>query len=184
MPEEFVSGGRKAKNKAEQGPAGGTGQGRLNGGNAKGEAMTFSTSRAGLVAVALAATVFALTMLASAAHAQDYPAKPITLIVPFPAGGSTDITMRAIAEVAGKHLGQPVLIDNKSGGSGTVGPATMAASAKPDGYTIAQIPITVFRMPLMQQTPWDAEKDFTYIIHLTGYTFGVTASAEGPFKTW
>jgi tripartite-type tricarboxylate transporter receptor subunit TctC len=146
--------------------------------------MTFSTSRAGLVASALAGTVFALPMLAGAAHAQDYPAKPITLIVPFPAGGSTDITMRAIAEVAGKHLGQPVLIDNKAGGSGTVGPATMAVSAKPDGYTIAQIPITVFRMPLMQQTPWDAEKDFTYIIHLTGYTFGVTASAEGPFKTW
>ena len=60
----------------------------------------------------------------------------------------------------------------------------MAASAKPDGYTIAQMPITVFRMPLMQQTPWDPDKDFTYIIHLTGYTFGVTTSAEGPFKTW
>ena len=146
--------------------------------------MTRSTSRSGLVASAFAAAVSALTMFAGAALAQDYPAKPITLIVPFPAGGSTDITMRAIAEVAGKHLGQPVLIDNKAGGSGTVGPATMAASAKPDGYTIAQIPITVFRMPLMQQTPWDAEKDFTYIIHLTGYTFGVTASAEGPFKTW
>jgi tripartite-type tricarboxylate transporter receptor subunit TctC len=60
----------------------------------------------------------------------------------------------------------------------------MAATAKPDGYTIAQIPITVFRLPLMQQTTWDPEKDFTYIVHLTGYTFGVTTSAEGPFKTW
>jgi tripartite-type tricarboxylate transporter receptor subunit TctC len=133
----------------------------------------------GLVAAAVAAALFS-----APARAQEFPVKPITVIVPFPAGGSTDVTLRAIAEVAGKHLGQPVLIDNKSGGSGTVGPATMAASAKPDGYTIAQMPITVFRMPLMQPTPWDPDKDFSYIIQLTGYTFGVTTSAEGPFKTW
>ena len=50
----------------------------------------------------------------------------------------------------------------------------MAATAKPDGYTISQIPITVIRLPLMQQASWDAEKDFSYIVHLTGYTFGVT----------
>jgi hypothetical protein len=60
----------------------------------------------------------------------------------------------------------------------------MAAAAKPDGYTIAQIPITVFRLPLMQQVSWNPDKDFTYIVHLTGYTFGVTTSAESPFKTW
>jgi len=144
--------------------------------------MKMISSKSGLAAAALAAAVSATFALE--VRAQDFPAKPITVIVPFPAGGSTDITLRAIAEVAGKHLGQPVLIDNKAGGSGTVGPATMAASAKPDGYTIAQMPITVFRMPLMQQTTWDPGKDFTYIIHLTGYTFGVTTSAEGPFKTW
>jgi tripartite-type tricarboxylate transporter receptor subunit TctC len=132
----------------------------------------------------LAAAVVATTLSWGQARAQDYPTKPINLIVPWPAGGSTDIAMRAIAEVAAKHLGQPITIDNKAGGGGTVGPATMAATARPDGYTIAQLPITVFRMPLMQQTPWDPAKDFTYIVHLTGYTFGVTASAEGPFKTW
>jgi tripartite-type tricarboxylate transporter receptor subunit TctC len=60
----------------------------------------------------------------------------------------------------------------------------MAAASKPDGYTIAQIPITVFRLPLMQEVSWDPAKDFSYIIHLTGYTFGVTTSAESPFKTW
>ena len=76
----------------------------------------------------------AIGMLVSAAsHAQDYPTKPITLIVPWPAGGSTDISMRAIAESASKVLGQPIAIDNKAGGGGTVGPATMAAAAKPDG---------------------------------------------------
>ena len=135
-------------------------------------------------AALLAVAVSAATMFGAEVRAQEFPSKPVTLIVPWPAGGSTDITLRAIAEAAAKHLGQPIVIENKAGGNGTVGPATMAAAAKPDGYTIAQIPITVFRLPLMQQTTWDADKDFTYIVHLTGYTFGVTASAEGPFKTW
>jgi tripartite-type tricarboxylate transporter receptor subunit TctC len=123
-------------------------------------------------------------LLSSAAGAQEYPTKPITLIVPWPAGGSTDISMRAIADSASKVLGQPIAIDNKAGGGGTVGPATMAAASKPDGYTIAQVPITVFRLPLMQEVSWDPAKDFSYIIHLTGYTFGVTTNAESPFKTW
>ena len=132
----------------------------------------------------LSGALLAALALCGAARAQDYPVKPVTLIVPWPAGGSTDIAMRAIADAAAKHLGQPIVVDNKAGGSGTVGPATMAAAAKPDGYTIAQMPITVFRLPLMQKTTWDPLKDFTYVVHLTGYTFGVTTSAESPFKTW
>lgn len=124
------------------------------------------------------------TLLGGAASAQEYPTKPITLIVPWPAGGSTDISMRAIADAASKHLGQPIAVDNKGGGGGTVGPATMAAASKPDGYTISQIPITVFRLPLMQDVSWNPEKDFSYIIHLTGYTFGVTTHADSQFKTW
>ena len=123
-------------------------------------------------------------LISAAAGAQEYPTKPITLIVPWPAGGSTDIAMRAIADSASKVLGQPIAVDNKAGGGGTVGPATMAAASKPDGYTIAQFPITVFRLPLMQEVSWDPAKDFSYIIHLTGYTFGVTINAESPYKTW
>ena len=60
----------------------------------------------------------------------------------------------------------------------------MAATGKPDGYTIAQMPITVMRLPLMQKATWDAMRDFTYIVHLTGYTFGITAKADGQFKSW
>ncbi len=130
----------------------------------------------------LAAAVVAAT--ATMAMAQSYPTKPITMIVPWPAGGSTDVAMRAIAEAASKHLGQPIVTDNKAGASGTLGPATMAATAKPDGYTIAQMPITVMRLPLMQKVSWDAEKSFSYIVHLTGYTFGITTKADGPFKKW
>jgi tripartite-type tricarboxylate transporter receptor subunit TctC len=117
-------------------------------------------------------------------EAADFPTKPVTLICPWPPGGSTDVMMRSLAEATGKHLGQPVVIDNKPGGAGTVGAATMAATAKPDGYTIAQMPISVFRLPFMIKATWDPLKDFTYIIHVTGYTFGVVVKADAPWKTW
>jgi tripartite-type tricarboxylate transporter receptor subunit TctC len=136
-----------------------------------------------VVAGALVASVLAV-VAPSTSLAQAYPTKPITLVVPWPAGGSTDVVMRAISESAGKHLGQPVVVDNKPGASGTLGPAVMAANAKPDGYTIAQMPITVMRLPLMQKTAWDATADFTYIAHLSGYTFGITHKADGQFKSW
>ena len=135
------------------------------------------------VAANLFAAGFAL-FIPSAGLAQGFPEKPVTLIVPWPAGGATDIAMRAIAEGATKHLGQNITIDNKPGASGTLGPAVMGATGKPDGYTIAQMPITVMRLPLMQKVTWDAMRDFTYIVHLTGYTFGITAKADGQFKSW
>ncbi len=138
------------------------------------------------VAVGAVASLIGLAATAPLANAQSYPVKPITLIVPWPAGGSTDIAMRALANSASKHLGQPVIVDNKGGASGTLGPATMAATAKPDGYTLSQIPITVFRLPLMknQKVSWNPDTDFSYIIHLTGYAFAVGTTADSPFKTW
>lgn len=106
------------------------------------------------------------------------------MIVPYTAGGPTDIVMRALCEAASKHLGQPIIVDNRAGGGGTVGPSTMVANAKPDGYLLSQIPDTVYRLPLMQNTTYDVEKDFTYIINLTGYTFGVITQADSQFKSW
>jgi tripartite-type tricarboxylate transporter receptor subunit TctC len=117
-------------------------------------------------------------------HAQTYPTKPVTLIVPWPAGGSSDLALRAFAEALQKHLGQQVVVENRPGASGTLGPAQMAATAKPDGYTIAQIPITVFRLPYMTKTTFDPTKDFTYIAGLTGYTFGVVVQSKSPWKTF
>jgi tripartite-type tricarboxylate transporter receptor subunit TctC len=124
-----------------------------------------------------------LLLLSAQALAQDFPSRPVTLVVPWPAGGPTDVAVRAVAEGAQKHLGQPIVIDNKGGGAGTVGIASMAANAKPDGYTIGQIPITVFRLPLMQKTTWTHE-DLTYIVHLTGYVFGIYSSASAAFTDW
>jgi tripartite-type tricarboxylate transporter receptor subunit TctC len=132
---------------------------------------------------ALAAGI-AIASLSTAAPAQDFPVKPVTLIAPFPAGGATDIVIRALAESTQKHLGQPIVVENKTGASGTLGPAQMAANAKPDGYTIAQIPITVFRLPFIQKVTWDPLRDFSYILHVSGYVFGVAVKADSPWKTW
>src|SRR5256714_4754153 len=135
--------------------------------------------------------IVALFALATGAQAQSavssavssFPAKPITLICPWPAGGTTDTHLRKFAEVATRYLGQPVLIENKPGGGGMVGPAQMARLAKPDGYTVAQLPITAFRLPHQRPVDWDALADFTYIIGITGYTFGVVVRADSPYNT-
>ena len=140
----------------------------------------FDDSRRGLLLGAGSAAVLAPF---GAARAQAFPAKPITLIVPWPAGGSTDRHLRTLAELAGKNLGQNMLVENKPGGGGTLGPGQMAMTAKPDGYTLAQLPMGVLRMPHMQKVPWDPLKDFTYILGVSGYTFGFTVRADSPYKT-
>ncbi len=132
----------------------------------------------------LATVAAVFVTLGGAAYAQTFPTKPVTMIVPWPAGGSSDLVMRALAEAAQKHLGQPIVVENRPGASGTLGPAQMAATAKPDGYTVAQMPITVFRLPFMTKTTYDPTKDFTYIIGLTGYTFGVCVRKDAPWSTF
>ena len=135
------------------------------------------------IATMLAAGL-ALAAGSGAAGAQSFPARPVTLILPWPAGGSTDVGMRALASATEKHLGQSIVIENRPGGSGTLSPGQMAATAKPDGYTVAQIPITVFRFPFMQKTTFDPAADFTYIIGVSGYTFGVVVKDDAPWKTF
>jgi tripartite-type tricarboxylate transporter receptor subunit TctC len=133
---------------------------------------------------AIFAAAVVLTAGVLAAPAQNFPTRPVTLIVPWPAGGTTDVGLRALASASEKHLGQPIVIENRAGGSGTLGPAQMAATAKPDGYTISQIPITVFRFPFMTKTTFDPATDFTYIIGVSGYTFGVVVREDAPWKTF
>ena len=132
---------------------------------------------------AAAAAGLALALF-SHAFAQSYPSKPVTLICPWPPGGSTDQHLRKFAEIAQKHLGQPVIVENKPGAGGMLGPATMARTARPDGYTVSQLPVGAFRIPHMQKVDWDPIKDFTYIIGLAGYTFGIVVRADSPFKTF
>ncbi len=116
------------------------------------------------------------------AFAQAFPAKPITLVCPWPPGGSTDLHLRQFAAIAAKHLGQNVVIENKPGAGGMLGPVAMSRTA-PDGYTLSQLPVGAFRIPHMQKVDWDPLKDFTYIIGITGYTFGVVVKANSQWKT-
>jgi tripartite-type tricarboxylate transporter receptor subunit TctC len=108
-----------------------------------------------------------------------FPSRPIRLICPWPPGGSTDAVMRAIAESAGKTLGGQFVVDNKPGASGMLGPNELV-SAKPDGYTLSQTTIGVVRLPHMQKMQFNPLKDFTYIVCLTGYTFGIVVRADSP----
>ncbi|MCI5068172.1 tripartite tricarboxylate transporter substrate-binding protein, partial [Acidovorax sp.] len=117
------------------------------------------------------------------AQAQSFPNKPIKLIIAFPAGGPTDITMRALADNASKILGQPVVVENKPGAGGTL-PAQALQTSPADGYTIAQIPLGVFRLPYTTKINWDPVKDISYVLNVTGYAFGVVVPADSPLKTW
>lgn len=131
-----------------------------------------------------AALMLLACTFAGFAFAQSYPVRPVTFIVPWPPGGSTDLAMRGLAEIAAKHLGQQIVIENRPGVSGTLGAVQLAQNARPDGYTVSQMPITVFRLPHMTKTAFDPMNDFTWIIHLTGYTFGVVVRSDSPWKNW
>jgi tripartite-type tricarboxylate transporter receptor subunit TctC len=110
-----------------------------------------------------------------------FPNKPITLWVPWPAGGATDITLRLLAELASRQLGQKIIVDNRAGAGGTLAMPILQQAA-PDGYTIAQLPQPVFRAPHLQKVLWDPIRDTTPIIQVTGVTFGFVVAAASPFR--
>jgi tripartite-type tricarboxylate transporter receptor subunit TctC len=132
--------------------------------------------------VQLAAATLAIPSLGTFAQS-TFPARPIKLLVAFPAGGPTDITMRSLADNASKVLGQPVVVENKPGAGGTL-PAQQLQTAQPDGYTLAQIPLGVFRMPYTTKMTWDPIKDISYVINVTGYAFGIVVPTDSPIKNW
>lgn len=122
--------------------------------------------------------------VATAQGAADFPSRPVTVVIPTAASVSGDIIMRAYGEAVSKHLGQPIIVENKPGGSGALAAAYVATSVKPDGYTLLNITIPMYRVPHIQKTPYDPVKDFTPIILLGGYTLGGVVKADSPFKDW
>ncbi len=111
----------------------------------------------------VACALVACLLGATCAYAQKFPERPVRLVIPFSPGGPVDATFRALAEPAGKILGQPVVIENRAGATATLGPASIV-NAAPDGHTLAVMAITVFRLPHMSKTSWDPLKDFTYVV--------------------
>lgn len=131
----------------------------------------------------LAAPALALPAGAASAQPARFPERPITLLVPFPPGGTTDVQMRALADAATRHFGQQVIVENRPGAGSTLGVAAVAR-ARPDGYLVAQMTLPAIRLPLMQRMAYDPLRDVTPVIHLTGYTFTVMVRGDSPFHTW
>ncbi len=120
-------------------------------------------------------------------HAQEeevanFPARPITFIIPVAPGSTTDLAIRLISKEAEKYLKQPIVPINKPGGSLTVGVAAIA-TARPDGYTIglsAHSPL--FIVPHLERVPYHPLNDLKQIMQFAGFNFGVTVRNDSPFK--
>ncbi len=111
--------------------------------------------------IAFASSIASLLALPTLSHAQAYPNKPITLVIPFVPGGTTDILGRILADGLGKKLGQPVIVDNRGGAGGNIG-AAVVAQAKPDGYTLLMgyNGTNAINPSLYKQLSWDPIKSF------------------------
>src|SRR5829696_1757282 len=115
----------------------------------------------------VAAAILAFVSLApTIAAAQSWPSRPVHFIVPYPAGGSTDIGARAIADHLSRVFGQQIVVENKSGASGNVG-FDFAAKSAPDGYTVLIAPDQVTSAPHVFKVSFDPLKDFVPVIQLS-----------------
>ncbi|MFO1182423.1 Bug family tripartite tricarboxylate transporter substrate binding protein [Ottowia sp.] len=119
--------------------------------------------------------------LGSAAHAQSYPSKPITMVVPYPPGGGTDAVARLIAEKIGKKLGQNVVVDNRAGASGLIGVDKVAKSV-PDGYTILVALSTQFVINpyLFKKLPYDPNKDIALVSQIVASPIALLVHPSVP----
>ncbi len=129
----------------------------------------------------LAATVLALAF-PMLAMAQDYPSRPVRIVVPYPPGGPTDVIVRVVGNRLSESLGQPVVIENRAGASGMIG-AELVAKAQPDGYTLLVNPsIHVILPSLVQKMAYDAIKDFTHITLLVSVPLFLVVNNALPVR--
>ncbi|CAN7683828.1 tripartite tricarboxylate transporter substrate binding protein [Variovorax sp. LjRoot84] len=138
----------------------------------------------GALAIGLAASAAAYAQATSTSSGQDWPQKPVTLVVPFPPGGSTDMVARAIGPKLTEKLGQPFLVDNKAGATGTIG-ATLVKRAAPDGYTflVTSLGPLVIAPHLIKGMQYDALKDFDLITVAVQAPNVLVVPASSPHKT-
>ena len=134
--------------------------------------------------VGLSGVFFFCLALGVPVFAADYPTKPITLVIPYPAGGSTDVTGRVLAAAAKKYFGQPVIVENKGGGGGTVGPNLVIAKPA-DGYTLGIMASTTVTISWhMGKCNFNPIDDVNHIMRYTGYLYGFVVRADAPWKTF
>jgi tripartite-type tricarboxylate transporter receptor subunit TctC len=125
----------------------------------------------------------ALVLTSPAARTQTYPSRPITLIIPFAAGGSNDMVGRVIGKKLSEIWGQPVVIDNRAGAGGVIGTSAVAAAA-PDGYTLLLVSPTFTINPAVKKTmPFDTARDFTPVAFIARSPLLLTASNKLPVKS-
>jgi tripartite-type tricarboxylate transporter receptor subunit TctC len=145
--------------------------------------MTTSQPRRAAACFGLIAAFGALAAPADAAAETPYPSRPITIIVPYPPGGSNDLFARIVAKEIGEELKQPVIIDNRPGASGNTGTG-MAAKAAPDGYTLVAVSSSMTTNAAVQrQLPYDAVKSFAPVAMLAKGPFIVAVSNDFPART-
>ncbi len=138
----------------------------------------FRSSR--IIGLCVAAIAFAFGALASA---QDYPTRPIRLIVPFAPGGGTDILARVLAPKLSEGLGQQIVIDNRPGASSIIG-TDIVAKATPDGYTLLAVDTSFTVNPSLQpKLPYDSLKDLAPVVHLASAPVILVVHPSVPAKT-
>ena len=131
----------------------------------------------------MAWSIMLLSLYPFQVFGQDFPTKPITIYCGQEAGATTDLTGRALAEIAKTQLGVPVVVENKPGGGQTVA-AALVATKKPDGYTLACIGSSaLFTRHMILKVPYDPFKDFTYILAYGNYIGGICVKETSPFKS-
>lgn len=126
----------------------------------------------------------AAALFGASVQAQGYPTRPIRLVVPFPAGGATDIFARAVSQKLAERIGQPVVVDNKPGAGGTIG-SDLAAKAQPDGYTLLLSTSSTHSIgpSFGGKLPYDAVQDFTPIAHVGDAPSIMLVPNSSPAKT-
>ena len=140
-----------------------------------------------LLAASLAAPLALLApQFASDALAQGFPSKPVRIVVPFPAGGTTDIIARLVGQRMSESMGQPVLVENRGGAGGAIG-ADAVAKAAPDGYTILMhnitFPLSSVAQTLAGRSPFNVDTDFAGISIAVNVPLVITAHPSVPAKT-
>jgi tripartite-type tricarboxylate transporter receptor subunit TctC len=133
-----------------------------------------------LLAVALSCATAAPLLAAEAVG--SFPTRPIRLVVPTGAGGSMDAMARAVAQEAGKALGQTIVVDNRPGAGNTMSAIIMVGAA-PDGYTLGVIPCAVLKMPYVTKSQYDPMKDLTFISRISDFALVTAVRADSPYKS-